>query len=98
MRRFLNNLLNIGLRPGYQTWEVFLTRKLNLITFITIFNLSLAILFFYITGYTQFIIHCASALVAAPLVIIANRFLNYIWAAYAFNIFGFIFFFFVNLV
>lgn len=97
MRKLLNKILNIGLKPEYQPWEIFLTRKLNFITLIAMFNLSVAIIFFVLIGYTQFILHCAGAFIAAPLVILSNRFKNYVWAAYVFNIIGFVFFFFINL-
>lgn len=97
MRNVLNKILNIGLKPDYQPWESFLTRKINFITLIATFNLSLAIIFFILIGYKQFIVHCLFALASAPIVITFNYLKNYIWASYAFNIIGFIFFFFVNL-
>lgn len=97
MRKLFNNILNIGLKPKYQPWEIFLTRKLNFITLIAMFNMSVAIVFFILIGYHQFILHCTWPLIVAPLVIILNHFKNYIWAAYAFNLIGFVFFFFVNM-
>lgn len=97
MRKLLNNILNIGLKPEYQPWEIFLTRKLNFITLIAMFNMSVAIIFFILIGYHQFILHCTWPLIVAPIVIILNHVKNYIWAAYAFNLIGFVFFFFVNM-
>ena len=97
MRNILNKILNIGLQPQYQPWEIFLSRKLNFITLIAMFNMAVAITFFVLIGYYQFIIHCVCAFAAAPFVIVFNRWKNYIWAAYAFNLIGFIFFFFINL-
>lgn len=60
--------------------------------------MSMAVIFFLLMGYEQFVVHCAWPLILAPSIIILNHFKNYIWAAYAFNIIGFVFFFFINLV
>ncbi|MBP7808415.1 MAG: sensor histidine kinase [Bacteroidia bacterium] len=97
MRTALNRFLNIGIKQEYQPWEIFLTRKLNFITLIAIFNMSMALIFFILMGYEQFVVHCVWPLLAAPIVILLNRFKNYVWSAYAFNIIGFVFFFFINL-
>lgn len=97
MRTVLNKVLNIGIKQEYQPWEIFLTRKLNFITFIAMFNMSVALFFFLLMGYDQFVIHCIWPLLVAPLIIIFNKVKNYIWSAYAFNIIGFVFFFFINL-
>lgn len=97
MRTLLNKVLNIGIKKEYQPWEVFLTRKINFITLIAAFNMSTAIVFFLLIGYNQFIFHCTWPLVLAPLIILTNHFKNYVWAAYVFNIIGFVFFFFINL-
>ncbi len=98
MRTALNKFLNIGLKPDYQPWEIFLTRKLNFITLIAMFNMSMAVTFFLFMGYDEFVVHCTWPLFVAPLVILLNRFVGYVSAAYAFNIIGFVFFFFINLV
>ena len=97
MRATLNKVLNIGVKADYQPWEIFLTRKLNFITLIAMFNMSVAIVFFILIGYEQFVIHCVCPLLAAPFVIIFNHWKNYIWSAYIFNFIGFTFFFFINL-
>jgi two-component sensor histidine kinase len=93
----LNKVLNIGVKPGYQPWEIYLTRKLNMVALIAMFNMAAGITFFLSFDYHQFIIYLAIAFCVAPLVLILNYFRNYIWGAYAFYLIGFVFFFFINM-
>ncbi|MES2593451.1 MAG: sensor histidine kinase [Bacteroidota bacterium] len=97
MKKLLNKILNIGVKPEYQLWETHITRKLNAISLITIHNMTLAFFFFEITGYTQFIIDCICGLLALAVVFLLNQFKNYVWAAYWFYCYGFLFFISVNL-
>ncbi|MBL0329081.1 MAG: sensor histidine kinase [Bacteroidetes bacterium] len=97
MKNALKKLIDLGVQPHYQPWEIYLTRKLNSITLIAIVNMLLGILFFEITGYTQFIFECICSLIVLPFVIVLNVYRNYIWAAYWFYIFGYIFFIPMNL-
>lgn len=97
MKNELKRIIDAGIQPHYQSWEIYLTRKLNSITLITIVNMLLAITFFEITGYTQFVLECVISLIVLPLVILLNVYKNYIWAAYCFYIFGFIYFIPMNL-
>jgi len=97
MKNALKKLIDLGVQPHYQPWEIYLTRKLNSITLIAIVNMLLGILFFEVTGYTQFVFECVCSLIVLPFVIVLNVFRNYIWAAYWFYIFGYLFFIPMNL-
>ena len=89
MIQWFNKLVNIGVKPHYQPWEIYLARKLNLITGITICNMIIAIVFFQITGYTYIFLDCALSLIILPFLILLNHYKNYIWTAYGFYIIGF---------
>lgn len=97
MKNALKKLIDLGIQPHYQPWEIYLTRKLNSISLITVVNMLLAIAFFEITGYTQFVWECVLSLIVLPFVILLNVYKNYIWASYWFYIFGFIYFIPMNL-
>lgn len=97
MRSIINKILNIGVKTGFQPWEIYLTRKINMLTLIAMFNMVIGNTFFFAFGYYQFIGYLSVAFFAAPLIFIFNHYKNYIWGIYAFNIIGFIFFFFVNM-
>ena len=58
MINFFNKIINSGVKPNYQPWEIYLTRKLNLIALITMCNMIVALVFFEITGYTQIVFEC----------------------------------------
>lgn len=93
----LSKVINTGVKAHYQPWEKHLTRKLNLVTLVAILNMILAISFFEIIGYTQFVFDCLLALIALPVVFVLNVFKNYIWAAFWFFCYAFWFFIFINL-
>lgn len=97
MKNALQKIIDAGIKPHYQPWEIYLTRKLNSITLIAIVNMLLGILFFEITGYTQFVFECVFSLIVLPFVIVLNVYRNYIWAAYWFYIFGYLLFIPMNL-
>jgi two-component sensor histidine kinase len=93
--KLFNQYKKIGIKSDYKIWEVALTRKLNILTLIGFFNISLTLLFFYLFNYTSFFNECILVLIAAPLVVIANHFKNYIWGSYVFYFIGFILFYFL---
>lgn len=97
MPSVLNKILNIGVKSNFQPWEIYLTRKINMIALIAMFNMVIGNIFFLIFGYYQFVVYLTAAFFAAPVVLLLNHFRNYIWGVYAFNIIGFMFFFFVNM-
>lgn len=89
MIKLFNSLTNIGIKSKYQPWEIYLTRKLNLITYITICNMIIALVFFQTNGYTQISVDCLLSLVVLPFLILLNNYKNYIWTAYGYYIIGF---------
>ncbi len=91
MINFFNKLINSGVKPNYQPWEIYLTRKLNLISLITMCNLVVSLVFFEVTSYTQIIFECLLSLVVVPFLILLNKYKNYIWTAYGFYLIGFSF-------
>lgn len=97
MKKILNKIINAGVKPGYQPWEIHFTRKLNYIALLAIANFVLAIGFFEIVGYSQFLFDCYCALFALTIVPALNAFKGYLWAAYWFFCYGFWFFICINL-
>ena len=91
MIKLFNKLINIGVKPLYQPWEIYLARKLNLITCITMCNMIIALVFFQITGYVDIFIDCALSLLVLPFLLVLNYYKNYKWTAYGFYIIGFSF-------
>lgn len=89
MINFFNKLINSGVKPNYQPWEIYLTRKLNLIALITMCNMIVALVFFEITGYSQIIFECLLSLIVLPFLILLNKYKNYVWTAYGFYLIGF---------
>lgn len=97
LKKLIDKIINAGVKADYQPWEKHLTRKLNLVALIAMPNFILAIGFFEIVGYTQFLLDCYCAVIALCIVPIMNGLKNYLWAAYWFFCYGFFFFFFINL-
>jgi two-component sensor histidine kinase len=97
LKNVLNIFINIGVKSGYLPWEIHLTRKLNLISLISFLNTILAVSFFEIIGYTQFLPDLFLALLALPIVFMLNAFKNYIWAVFWFFGYAFLFFICINL-
>ena len=94
---FFNKLINAGIKDNYQAWEIHLTKKLNSIVLIGIFNMIMGILFFKITNNSPFIPYCLFGLLSLPFVIVLNTIKNYVLASYWFYCCGFTFFILVNL-
>lgn len=92
MEGLLQKLINIGVRKTYQPWEINLTRRLNAITFISIANILLSIIFLNYLGYKYFNSELIFAILTLPIVIILNKYKNYTWAIYFYFINGFLFF------
>ncbi|MBL7882593.1 MAG: sensor histidine kinase [Bacteroidia bacterium] len=96
-KKIINSIVNIGVREMYAPWEIHLTRKLNSILLIAIFNVSLAIVVYSVLGYNDFLIDLISVVVLGPLLFLFNKYFNYVWAAYWFFIVGYVFFISINL-
>ena len=92
MKKSINRLVNFGVKPTYLPWEIYLTRKLNAIVFLSMVNMIFGIAFFVSTGYTTFLIECILSLIILPFVPLLNYYKNYIWASYLFFCSAFLFF------
>ena len=92
MKNSINRLVNIGVKATYLPWEIYLTRKLNAIVFLSMLNMIFGIAFFVTTGYTTFLTECILSLLILPLIPILNFYKNYIWASYLFFCSAFLFF------
>lgn len=97
LRKYIEKISNNGVKPEYAPWEIFLTRKLNAITLIALFNMSVGLVFFYLSKLYEFVPIVSIVLVIGPMVWVFNKYRNYIWAAYTFYLIGFVFFIFINL-
>ncbi len=97
IKSFANKVINIGVKPHFTHWEVHLVRKLNAITLVAMLNMVAGTCFFVITNYPFFYLVCTFTFLIAPIVLIFNNFLNYVWGAYLFFIIGFVFFIIMNL-
>lgn len=92
MKNSINRLVNIGVKATYLPWEIYLTRKLNAIVFLSMLNMIFGIAFFVSTGYTTFLTECILSLLILPIIPILNFYKNYIWASYLFFCSAFLFF------
>jgi two-component sensor histidine kinase len=89
MKNLFNKIINLGVKPNYLPWERHLTRKLNSISLISIFNVLSGIIFFIILDYTPYISVCVACLVMVLITFSLNYYKNYLWAAYLFFTYGF---------
>lgn len=88
---------DIGVKASYKPWEIYLTRKLNFLSLIGIFNVLITVVVFYFLGFNEFIPECLVTLLVGPFVILLNSRKNYIWAVYLFYLIGIVLFFFLTL-
>lgn len=91
IKSFFNKIVNIGVKPGLETWEIYLMRKLNTITIIALLNNVIGVVFFTLIGMPQFYLECLIVLAIGPLVFVLNKYKNVIWAVYWFYILGYIY-------
>lgn len=97
MLNWFDRIGNIGVKENYDSWEVYLTRKLNFLTLLGILNVSCTIIFFILIDFRMFIPECIITLLVAPFVIILNYKKNYIWSAYLFYLIGIVLFYVLTL-
>lgn len=93
----IDSFCNTGIKSGYNAWEIQLTRKLNLLSLIGVFNVSITLVFFLFMGLHEFVMECLFTLAVAPFVIVLNVKRNYIWSAYLFYLIGVVLFFVITL-
>lgn len=89
----IERVANIGVRSNYQPWEIFLTRKQNLITLLGVFNLIIAVVIFLLIDYPDMALEIGSCILISPFVLLLNHRFGYISASYAFAAVGYVVFF-----
>jgi len=92
MKNSINRLVNFGVKATYLPWEIYLTRKLNAIVFLSMVNMIFGIVFFVSTGYSTFLMECILSLIILPFIPLLNYYKNYVWASYVFFCSAFLFF------
>jgi two-component sensor histidine kinase len=88
---------DLGVKTSYNPWEISLTRKLNFLSLVGIFNVIVTLILFLSIGFTDFVTECVITLLMGPLVIVLNIRKNYLWAAYLFYGIGIALFFLLTL-
>jgi|GEM_PF-1028535 two-component sensor histidine kinase len=80
----LNKLGELGIKPGYVTWEKYLTRKLNYYSLISIATVLLAIVMYLAIGNYHFMPILVIAAFVFPMGMLFNAQVNYVYALYLF--------------
>ncbi|MES2515767.1 MAG: sensor histidine kinase [Bacteroidota bacterium] len=88
---------HLGVKTSYHPWEVSLTRKLNFLSLVGVFNVIITLLLFLSIGIHDFVTECLITLCVGPMVVVLNIKRNYIWAAYLFYGIGISLFFLLTL-
>ena len=97
LSNLINKLANVGVKNNYQPWEILLTRKLNLSSFLGFINVVLGLILFAIIGYYDSLFEGLVVLCLAPFVFFLNLKFNYISAAYLFTAIGCFMFFMISI-
>lgn len=95
IKRF-DAFVNIGVRSTYEPWEVFLTRKLNILTLLGVFNVSVCTVFLKTMGFDTLVPACLMTLMAGPFVLLLNK-VSYILASYYFYAIAIVLFYFLTI-
>lgn len=90
-RSWLFRFFNLGVKQDYLPWEIALTRKLNQITIVTLFNLIATTIVFLVLKQYDYLLICFSGLVVVLISYLLNIFKNYLWCTYLFYSTGFVF-------
>jgi two-component sensor histidine kinase len=96
LKTFVNKLANVGVKNNYQPWEILLTRKLNLSSFLGFINVVTGLILFSLIGYYDSLFEGLVVLCIAPFVFFLNLKFNYISAAYLFTAIGCFMFFMIS--
>lgn len=84
----MQKLINFGVKPNYEPWEISFTRNMNLTALIGGFNVTFSYFLFPYIGITNLQTTLALMVALIPVVFLAGYFFNYIAAAYCFYIPG----------
>ncbi|GAB4140424.1 MAG: hypothetical protein Fur0041_15590 [Bacteroidia bacterium] len=85
---FVEKLKKLGIKPGYEIWEIFLIRKINFLLSVAFFNVTLAYILFPLLGVEFLQPILLLSVVMAPLVMIMNIRWGYVAGSYGFFLFG----------
>lgn len=88
LKDIIRNLRQLGIKPSHQIWEAFLIRKINFISAVAFFNVTIAWLVFPLFGITEFQTLLLVCAVLAPLVFFVNVRFGYVAGAYGFFLVG----------
>lgn len=89
-------IINFGIRPTYQPWEIFFVRKMNVIALLGGFNVLLSLFVLPLIGIYNFSTEMLIMVMITPLVFLTNRYLGYLAAAYVFFVPGAVLMFFLT--
>jgi two-component sensor histidine kinase len=89
----IEKVAKIGVREDYEPWEIHLTRKLNLVSLLGVFNMMVAVIIFLLIGYPDMALQIFACFIIPPLVYIINHRFGYVWASYVFASVGIVIFF-----
>lgn len=95
--KWFDRIGNIGVKEGYNSWEIYLTRKLNYLSFIGIFNITVTLIFFLAFGIHDFTLELILTFIFGSFVPVLNKVKNYVWAGYLFYLIGVVLFFLISL-
>jgi two-component sensor histidine kinase len=96
LQKLLTYFSDLGVRPGYRTWEIYLTRKINLSSILGFFNVSIALTVFHFIGYHNSLPEGLIVLLLTPVLLFINFKWGYIPAAYMFTFIGCFLFYFLS--
>lgn len=88
LKNFINEIANAGVRKNYQSWEVHLTRKLNLSSLLGTLNVLTGLLIVLYLGYYNPVVELVTVLFLAPFILFLNTKSGYVAALYLFTFVG----------
>ncbi|MBK9283511.1 MAG: sensor histidine kinase [Sphingobacteriaceae bacterium] len=93
LKLVLERIASVGVRQNYQPWEIYLTRKQNLVSLLGTFNLIIATIILLVIGYPELAWQVAGCLILPPFVYLLNKRSGYVAASYVFVAVGYVVFF-----
>ncbi|MES2837357.1 MAG: sensor histidine kinase [Bacteroidota bacterium] len=88
--QFLEKFKGVGTKPNYEIWENNLVRKINLITLIGFFNVTISFFLFPALNIHSFQNVMLLGIITTPIIIFLNSTRGYLYGAYGFYIIGMI--------
>lgn len=84
----MNTYFNLGVRSNYSSWEVNLTRKLNFLSLVGFFNVTVALILFEYVELIDLRYYFITVLLISPFVSLFNKWFGYVVATYLFFLLG----------